>query len=105
MQRQEEESPMKHLGNVSRVSGLVVSLWLLVCVTAASAEAPYQLAWTRQIGTPFYDFARGAAVDSAGNVYLGGRTGGSLGGPNLGDQDALLIRYNADGALAWVRQM
>lgn len=63
------------------------------------------VAWTRQLGTISYDRSEGVVVDGAGNIYIGGFTRGSLDGTNAGDWDAFLSRYNADGTLAWTRQL
>jgi Beta-propeller repeat len=46
----------------------------------ASAMAWDQPLWVRQFGTAEWDNALGVATDAAGNVYLTGDTGGSLGG-------------------------
>lgn len=68
-------------------------------------DADGTLAWSRQIGTSESDFSHNLAVDAAGNSYITGVTRGSLGGPNAGLDDAFLARYNADGSLAWTRQI
>ncbi|MBL8890290.1 MAG: SBBP repeat-containing protein [Planctomycetaceae bacterium] len=68
-------------------------------------DADGTLAWSRQIGTTASDFSHNLAVDAAGNSYITGATRGSLGGPNAGQDDAFLARYNADGSLAWTRQI
>jgi len=33
-------------------------------------------------------------VDASGNAYIGGRTYGSLGGPNAGEYDAFLVKFS-----------
>ena len=48
------------------------------------AEDPYPIEWTRQIGTSSFDQSHSVTVDLAGNVYIGGRTNGSLEGMNAG---------------------
>jgi hypothetical protein len=61
--------------------------------------------WKRQIGTKRSDDAYGTATDSNGNVYIAGRTTGSLGGPNQGQSDAWVAKYSSAGALRWRRQV
>jgi hypothetical protein len=51
--------------------------------------------WIHQLGTSGADWTHAAAPDGSGGVYVGGRTLGSLGGPNAGDYDAWLARYDA----------
>jgi hypothetical protein len=61
--------------------------------------------WIRQLGTSRNDFARAAAPDGSGGVYVGGETSSSLGGPNAGNLDAWLARYDSAGNQLWVRQL
>jgi len=72
---------------------------------AARAEDAYPLAWVRQLGTNTTDYSRSVAVDGSDNTYISGITYGSLGGPNVGKQDAFLAKYDATGALLWTRQL
>jgi hypothetical protein len=60
--------------------------------------------WIRQIGTSSHDRASAAASDGAGGVFVGGQTGGSLGGPSAGVVDAWLARYDGAGNQLWIRQ-
>ena len=49
--------------------------------------------WTTQIGSSDRDGSSSVAVDASGNVYISGSTSGDLGGPNAGDWDAFLVKY------------
>ena len=60
--------------------------------------------WSLQVGTPASDRSRSIAVDAVGNVYLGGLTEGSLGGPSLGRTDAFLLKFDPAGNQQWARQ-
>lgn len=71
----------------------------------AKYSASGTLLWVRQLGTASDDLAHGVAADASGNVYVAGVTGGALpGNATSGGQDVFLARYDASGALAWVRQ-
>ncbi len=70
---------------------------------AASTDDGQQL-WGRQPGTSGFDAARSVATEVDGNVYIAGLTEGALGGPNKGDVDAFVIKYNGDGRRRWARQ-
>jgi phage-related protein len=61
--------------------------------------------WTRQFGTGTSDYGGGVSADGLGNVYIAGATRGSLGGPNAGDFDAFVRKYDDDGVLLWTRQL
>ena len=60
--------------------------------------------WSRQPGTSGADYANGVATDKDGNVYVVGATGGALGGPNKGNYDAWVIKFDGDGNRLWTRQ-
>lgn len=58
--------------------------------------------WVRQSGTTGDDIAYGVAVDSSGNVYVTGATGGSLDGQaNSGGADIFLVKYDSGGTRQW----
>ncbi len=71
----------------------------------AKYDASGTLGWTRQLGTSDYDAPRGISADGMGNVYISGHTRGSLGGPNAGDWDGFVSKYDASGTLEWTRQL
>lgn len=78
-----------------RSDALSASYYNLVYLTAG----PYQY------GAGASDRTSGVAIDRRGNVYVSGGTDGSLGGPNAGDFDAVLLKYDAAGQVAWIRQL
>jgi hypothetical protein len=58
----------------------------------------------RQFGTPFEDIGYGVALDSGGNAFITGTTGGSLpGNLSAGQMDIFLARLDPTGNLA-IRQ-
>lgn len=61
--------------------------------------------WSHQFGTDRADWVIAAAPDNSGGVYVGGRTGGSLFGPNVGFNDAWLARFDSAGSRIWARQL
>jgi hypothetical protein len=60
--------------------------------------------WSRQYGSADWDNAFYVATDWSGNVYSGGRTGGSLGGPSAGGADVFLAKHDSAGNLLWKKQ-
>jgi hypothetical protein len=70
-----------------------------------SADAQH-LDFIKQFGTPGGDDARGVFVDSSGDVYVVGITGGTLPDQTSegGEFDAFIRKYNSDGDEIWTRQ-
>lgn len=61
--------------------------------------------WVRQVGSVGQESVSSAAPDGAGGVFITGTTYGALPGQtHAGMQDVVLLRYDADGALLWIRQ-
>ncbi len=63
------------------------------------------LLWTEQLGTTSDDSSFGVSADSQGNVYITGRTNGSLDGTNAGISDAFVSKYDTTGMLLWTEQL
>jgi hypothetical protein len=59
--------------------------------------------WTRQLGTSSGNGISSVSADGLGNVYISGATGGNLGSPNAGFDDAFIGKYDASGNLLWTR--
>ena len=60
--------------------------------------------WPVQFGSARYDEAEGVTTDAEGNVYLVGKTYGSLASPNAGGRDAFVVKLDKRGAQVWVEQ-
>jgi uncharacterized repeat protein (TIGR01451 family) len=60
--------------------------------------------WTRQFGTPTFDYAE-ALTAGADGVYVAGQTWGDLGGSNTGGIDAFVRKYDADGNVLWTQHI
>jgi hypothetical protein len=65
----------------------------------AKSDTAGNLQWS--VGTPVYN---GVATDNAGNVYITGDTYGSLNGPNAGQNDVFVSKYDTTGELKWTKQ-
>ena len=98
---------------MSRTSKVRSPIAIVVLVVAACAlapqvargEAPYNIAWSRQIGTSTFDASESVAVDGLGNAYMSGWTHGSLAGPNSGGSNPFLFKYDPSGNVVWSRQI
>jgi hypothetical protein len=61
------------------------------------------LHWTRQFGSTAADSVSAAAADGYGNVFVAGSTWGAVGDTNLGQLDAFIGKYDAEGNLLWLK--
>ncbi len=62
------------------------------------------LQWDRQFPGGGYAEATSVATDGSGNAYVTGRTTGSVAGPNAGETDSFVSKYDANGNLLWSHQ-
>ncbi len=61
--------------------------------------------WSRVLGAAGEANGASVAVDSAGNVVVAGSVKGALGGTNdLGGEDSLVVKFNADGVEQWAQR-
>ena len=63
------------------------------------------LVWGVQFGTDADEFVSRLAVDAHDNLYVTGRTEGSLDGPNQGESDLFVRKYSAAGKFVWGYQV
>jgi hypothetical protein len=61
--------------------------------------------WRKQFGTASSEEAVDVVSDTAGNIYLAGRTAGALGGAHRGSTDAWVAKYDTAGRVLWRRQL
>ena len=74
-------------------------------VWVAKYNAAFQRQWIRQLGTNNEDRVTEVAVDTAGNVFMGGYTDGIM--PNnspIGGFDFWIAKYDGSGVRQWVAQ-
>ena len=58
--------------------------------------------WSALLGTANLDYATGVSVDTNGNVYVVGHSGGNFDNKsNSGDYDIFLVKYNSAGDKQW----
>ncbi|MBM3944776.1 MAG: hypothetical protein FJ317_04700 [SAR202 cluster bacterium] len=90
----------------------VATASLMAACTSLEGSSPAGTAptpttgWTHQFGTDDEDGASFVAVDTQGNVLVGGWTNGMLGEtPNRGSYDGFVRKLRPDGLEAWTLQL
>jgi hypothetical protein len=85
---------------------LVISSSNLQLAFADKSSDTADLEFIEQFGTSGGDDGRGVFVDSSGDVYVVGITGGTLSDQTSegGEFDAFIRKYNSDGDEDWTRQ-
>lgn len=63
-----------------------------------------KLMWNKTLGTDSPDFAANLQIDKEGYIYVGGSTGGELGGTQEGNGDAFIAKFDETGKEIWTRQ-
>jgi hypothetical protein len=76
----------------------------VAALLGVSIPASAAVNWIRQLGSTENDAQTSVSVDALGNVFIAGYTHGDLAGPNAGETDAFVSRYDATGVLHWTRQ-
>lgn len=73
---------------------IVASLMSPLLLISAKAAWGKEIGWIKQFGTSDDDEAYGVAVDTSGNAYVAGWTGGVLPGQSSsGPWDAFLVKF------------
>ena len=94
-------------GNAAVFAGVMTIVAALAAPNEAAGQActAGTIDWVHQFGTAASDEAWGVAADSAGNVYVAGRTAGTLPGQtSVGGYDAFVRKYDPAHNQVWTRQ-
>jgi len=92
---------------------LLANIWYTAIIRAGPTPPPpppevawwRDIGWIRQFGTSGRDQASGVAVDTSGNIYVAGTTGGALlGQTSSGGYDAFARKYDDSGNEVWTMQ-
>ncbi len=59
--------------------------------------------WVKLLGSSFFDYGYGIALDKKGNAYVTGLTGGDIeGNTNVGKSDLFVAKYDKNGQKQWL---
>jgi len=88
----DEEGNIFISGQTSGLLGEQQFGWRDVFVSKLNLDG--DLIWTQQLGTEGRDISRGMTIDNLSHLYITGDTNGSFCGPNVGDYDAFVIKFD-----------
>ncbi|MEG4420111.1 SBBP repeat-containing protein [Microcoleus sp. LAD1_D5] len=71
---------------------------------AAKYDSNGNQLWLKKFGTASDDSSSELVLDSAGNLYLTGKTDGAFGGPNASGQYIWEAKYDSNGNQLWLKQ-
>jgi Beta-propeller repeat len=71
----------------------------------AKYDSAGNLLWTGQFTKSSEEYSNGVSADRLGNVFITGYTFGDLDGPNAGERDAFVTKYDANGNRIWTKQL
>jgi hypothetical protein len=86
---------------VALAAGALVGV---LTIAPASADPAPTLLWERYPGSVEEDYGEAVAIDTVGNILVGGQTLGSIGRRDNQGYDAFVIKYSPEGEILWRRQ-
>ncbi len=95
---------MGHHRIVIGIAALLLAAGLIIGQDDGSDIQAMEVAWGYQVASSGKDAMFGIAIDAEGNYLATGRTSGALGGTNQGDCDAIVVKFDSDGAQQWIHQ-
>jgi hypothetical protein len=85
-----------------RSSRINISAVLLFFFINAGSQTSF--VWGKQFGSPEEDYTLNHVVDKEGNIYVSGKTKGTIAGQNLGGNDGYITKIDSFSNTVWSRQ-
>lgn len=85
-----------------RPSRIIISLVLLAAFRNADCQTNF--VWGKQFGSFEEDYTLNHVVDKDGNIYVAGKTKGSLDGQNQGENDGYITKIDSLSNTVWTKQ-
>lgn len=85
------------------LKNLIIVTLLLSTMNIYSQSSP-EILWGRQFGSDKEEYCMNHVNDGKGNIYVCGKTTGSLTGKNFGKNDGFIMKLDDSGNVIWTRQ-
>lgn len=86
------------------ISKCVFSFVLILTISSENIKSQNTTIWGKQFGSEMEEYAMNHLIDPHGNVFIAGKTTGSMFGKNLGQNDGFLTKIDNMGNILWTRQ-
>jgi hypothetical protein len=90
------------MNSLFRLSRIAISVILFTVFINARSQTNF--VWGKQFGSPDEDYTLNHVVDKDGNIYVAGKTKGSMDGQNLGENDGYIIKIDSLSNTIWSKQ-
>ena len=82
------------------------ALVILIALASFSikSESQTKFIWGKQFGSEKEEYVMNHLIDNKGNIYIAGKTAGTIADKNFGDNDGFLIKIDSSGNTIWSQQ-
>jgi hypothetical protein len=85
-----------------RPSRIIMSVLLFVACIHARSQTSF--VWGKQFGSQEEDYSLNHVADKDGNIYVAGKTRGSMDSPNQGENDGYITKIDSLSNTIWTKQ-
>lgn len=89
---------IKHLNKIT------ITVFLALAFSTNNSSAQANFIWGKQSGTDREEYVLNHVTDSRGNIYVSGKTTGTVDKTNSGKNDGFLIKLDSTGNTIWSKQ-
>jgi hypothetical protein len=82
----------------------VIIIFLAFIAITNAANSQTKFVYGKTLGSEKEDYILNHAIDANGNLYIAGKTTGTIGSPNLGKNDGFLTKIDSIGKVLWTKQ-
>jgi hypothetical protein len=86
------------------ISKCIFSFVLILTISSENIKSQNTTNWGKQFGSEMEEYVMNHLIDPYGNVFIAGKTTGSMFGKNLGKNDGFLTKIDNMGNIVWTRQ-
>ncbi len=89
---------------MNRLSKKAILLLIVLSAVTVKSESQVKFIWGKQFGSEKEEYVMNHLIDNKGNIYIAGKTAGTIDGKNFGDNDGFLTKIDSSGNTIWTKQ-